>query len=235
MRFSFLKKLLGPSLTVKARCIARGLPIPFWGNLKRTRPFSSYFGFERGTPVDREYLWRFLAANSEFITGKVLEVQLSTTSWQFGKKIERVDTVDILPDCKPTFLCDLAEADIIPSDTYDCFLLPSVLPSIERIEPAMKHILRVVKPGGHVLASMVGLVPSSESDHEYWRLTPKGWKALAERNWPNVVVEIESFGNCLTAAAAMYGLTKEEVGSRAYTVNDDRFAVVITLKARKPF
>jgi hypothetical protein len=47
------KQLGGPAMTVKARCLMRGYGLPRWGNLRRTTPFSSTYGFERGQPIDR--------------------------------------------------------------------------------------------------------------------------------------------------------------------------------------
>ena len=47
------KRLGGPAMTVKARCLIRGYEVPRWGNLRRTIPFSASYGFERGQPVDR--------------------------------------------------------------------------------------------------------------------------------------------------------------------------------------
>src|SRR5258706_4284896 len=70
-----VKALLGPACTTRLRCLAGGYPLPRWGNLRRTRRFSSQFGFERGTPVDRWYLRRFLERHRADITGDVLEIQ----------------------------------------------------------------------------------------------------------------------------------------------------------------
>src|SRR5262245_50153649 len=58
-----LKAIAGPRLTVVGRCLLRGLPVPRWGNLRRVRPFSASYGFDRGTPIDRYYLDTFLRAN----------------------------------------------------------------------------------------------------------------------------------------------------------------------------
>ena len=69
------KRLVGPRATVQLRCRLRGYGRPRWGNLRRTTPFSSTFGFDRGTPIDRHYLHRFLDAHRHAITGRVLEVQ----------------------------------------------------------------------------------------------------------------------------------------------------------------
>ena len=65
-----LKAFIGPRLTVLARCVLRGQPLPRWGNLRRVQPFSKAYGSDRGTPVDRYYLDRFLDANRSAITGR---------------------------------------------------------------------------------------------------------------------------------------------------------------------
>ena len=52
------KRLAGPAIATKVRCLMRGHGLPRWGNLRRTVPFSSTYGFERGTPIDRHYLHR---------------------------------------------------------------------------------------------------------------------------------------------------------------------------------
>ena len=70
-----LKSIFGPRLTVLARCVLRDLPLPRWGNMRRTAPFSTAFGSDRGTPIDRYYLERFLDSHRALITGRVLEVQ----------------------------------------------------------------------------------------------------------------------------------------------------------------
>src|ERR1044071_5992531 len=78
------KRIAGPRTTVRMRCLLHGYGLPRWGNLRRTAPFSSTFGVERGTPVDRHYLHRFLDAHRELITGSVLEVQVSSYTTRFG-------------------------------------------------------------------------------------------------------------------------------------------------------
>src|SRR5262249_39627422 len=52
-------------------------PPPGWvrfGSLRRAAPISRSFGNDRGLPVDRFYIERFLATHAECIRGRVLEV-----------------------------------------------------------------------------------------------------------------------------------------------------------------
>ena len=45
-----------------------------FGDLARTAPIDGYFGFGRGTPIDRFYIESFLRRNRNDIAGRVLEM-----------------------------------------------------------------------------------------------------------------------------------------------------------------
>ena len=203
-----LKAIAGPLLTVVGRCLLRGLPVPRWGNLRRVRPFSERYGFDRGTPIDRYYLDAFLRANQASITGRVLEAQLPSYTKRFGLGVEESHSVDINPQFGATYTCDLADAPEIPSDYYDCFLLPNTLQHIEALRPALQTILRVTKRGGTILASAGGFLPLIPDGGDFWRLSAQGWRRLLGDEWPGCEIAVESHGNCLAAIAAMHGLAK---------------------------
>ncbi len=230
-----LKTVLGPRLTTTARCLARGLPLPRWGNLRRTEPFSRQFGFERGTPIDRYYLDRFLDANRSLIRGDVLEIQYASYAKRFGTDLKRVDTLDIEALHKPTFLCDLADAGaVVPDASYDCFLLPNTLNHLSALDACLRQALRIVRPGGVILASTVGLVPLVSDVPDYWRASAQGWREIAARAWPGCAVEVESHGNCLAATAAMMGLAHEELTQQELDAHDGRYPVLITIRCTRP-
>lgn len=235
-RFTTLAKhLLGPRLTTAARVVRRGGDLPEWGNLRRTTPFSTQYGFERGVPIDRFYLHRFLETERACITGDVLEIQVSSYTRRYGHSLNRVHTLDIVPEFSPTYQCDLAEADrLVPANSYDCFLLPNVLAAVERLEPAMEQALRIVKPGGVILASVACLLPLTTADDDFWRLSPAGWRRLAARLWKGCDIDIQSHGNCLAVAAAAYGLAVEELTERELEIADERYPMLTTIKCVKP-
>jgi SAM-dependent methyltransferase len=202
--------------------------------MRRIVPFSTAFGSDRGTPVDRYYLHRFLDGNRTFITGRVLEIQVPSYTQRFGADVRESHTVDINPGFGATFTCDLADAAQIPSDHYDCFLVPNTLQHITDLEPALRTMLRVVKPGGTLLASAAALVPLIPDGGDYWRLSAEGWRRVLEVEWRGCDITIEAHGNCLVAAAAMYGLAQEELNQHELDAHDPRFPVLITIRCRKP-
>jgi len=61
-------------------------PVAF-DNALRTKPISAKFGFDRGTPIDRFYIEKFLQNNAGHIRGKVLEISENTYSGKYGKEI----------------------------------------------------------------------------------------------------------------------------------------------------
>jgi len=230
-----LKSLLGPRRTVRLRCLVRGKPLPRWGNLRRTQPFSTSFGFDRGTPVDRYYVERFFRENQQYIRGDVLEIQMSGYTQRFGTGVHLAHSVDINPSVEPTFVCDLADSDgVLPSARYDCFLLPSTPQHLQRLEPSLRHALRVLKPGGVALATSAALVPLIPDGPDYWHCSPAGWRQIVERVWAGCEVRVQSYGNCLAAVAAMLGLAFEELTPAELDVEDPRYPVVVTLWCRKP-
>jgi SAM-dependent methyltransferase len=227
------KQVLGPRLVTRLRCVARGYPLPRWGNLRRTAPFSSTFGFERGTPVDRYYLHRFLEANAALITGDVLEVQTSSYTSRFGRGVRRSATVDIVPLFNPTYLCDLAHADhVLPPAAFDCVLLPNTLQHLRELDACLAQLMRVLRPGGAILASAAGLLPLTGDVPDLWRFSPDGWREKLALAWPGADVEVSGHGNCLASLAAQLGLALEELTDAELEVHDPRFPVLTTILCR---
>ena len=65
-----------------------------FGNLRRLRPISTDWGSERGRPIDRYYIERFLANHSTDIRGHVLEI--GTNKYTRALGAERVTKSDVL-------------------------------------------------------------------------------------------------------------------------------------------
>jgi len=229
-----LKRIIGPRWASRARCLMRGKGLPRWGNLRRTAPFSTSFGFDRGTPVDRYYLHRFLEAHRGSITGDVLEIQSPGYTERYGRDVRRAHTVDIDPRFGPTYRVDLARSrGVIPDAAYDCVLLPNTLSLLRDVEPCLAQVLRIVRPGGSILASTSVFVPLVSDAPDYWRMSLAGWTEVLGRIWGDAEVDLEAHGNCLAAVAAMLGLAAEELSEEELDVEDPRYPVLITVRARR--
>ena len=229
------KAVLGPRATARLRVLFRGYDRPLWGNLRRTTPFSSSYGFERGTPIDRHYLQNFLQSECASITGDVLEVQTSSYTRRFGHDLCRADTFDVLPQFSPTYLCDLAHSgEVLPTGAYDCILLPNTLQHLRELERCLAHLLRIVRPGGVILASAAGMIPLTGDVSDYWRLSPDGWREVLRREWTDGELVVTGHGNCLAAVAAQLGIAVEELSDQELDLVDPRYPVLTTIRYRKP-
>ena len=225
----------GAGLTVKVRCLLRGYGLPRWGNLRRTTPFSATYGFERGLPIDRYYLAKFMAAHRQLITGDVLEIQNSSYTERYGHDLTRADSFDMEPRFTPTYLCDFAHCErVIPSDSYDCLLLQNTLTHFRELDLCLAQALRVVRPGGTILASAAGLLPLTGDVPDYWRMSPHGWRERLGAAWPGSTIEVAGHGNCLAAVAAQLGLAVGELTDAELDVNDPRYPVLTTVCCRIP-
>ena len=208
---------------------------PIWGNLRRTRPFSEHYGFDRGAPIDRYYVNRFFELNRQFISGDVLEIQGTAYTQMFGHGVRRSDSVDVEAEHGTTFVCDLARSEgVLASNSYDCFLLPNTFNHLQDLEGCLRQAVRVIKPGGTILGTVATFVPLTPDLKEYWRLTPPGWREVTQCAWPDCEVTIESYGNALSAVAAMMGLAHEELTPAELDVHDPRYPVLIAIRCRKP-
>jgi SAM-dependent methyltransferase len=225
-----IKALLGPKWTTWARTVTRGLERPAWGNLRRVTPLSQMYGFDRGTPIDRYYVDKFLSARTALICGRILEIQTTDHARRYGSGATVMHALDI--NAAFTYLCDLATADMVPSGSYDCFLLPNTLCFLRDLEPALRQARRIVRTGGVILATVPGFVPLTSDAADYWHASAEGWREITARVWPDCETRVESHANCLAAAAAMYGVAVEELTAAELDAIHPRYPVLVTIECR---
>src|SRR5580765_368544 len=96
-----------------------------FGSLRELRPVSPNWGHDRGQPIGRYYLEKFLTKHMQDICGRVLEFGDATYTKRFGgHRVTQGDVMNIDPSFpSSTFVGDLAEADnILPSAAFDCVI-----------------------------------------------------------------------------------------------------------------
>ena len=214
---------------------ARRLRRPAWlGVMRRTTPLSEAWGADRGTPVDRYYIERFLDRHRADIRGRVLEVRGSAYTSRFGTGVTNADVLDVDPGNKSaTIVADLSAADAIAAGTFDCFVLTQTLQYIPDPGAALRHARRILRPGGVLLATVPGIsrIDTRHADRDLWRFTPRACSILLADSWPEDEVEIASAGNVLAAAAFLYGVAAEELSEGDLAVEDPNYPVVVCVRA----
>jgi SAM-dependent methyltransferase len=236
--------LLPPGIRRRLREARRsrrsGVRTPDMGELRRTEPFSRQWGFDRGRPVDRYYVERFLAAHAGDIRGRTLEVANRRYTDQFGTAVETADVLHV-EEGNPiaTIVGDLADGSTLPADAFDCFILTQTLQSIYDVRSAVRTVHRILAPGGVLLATVPGisqiLHPDFEMWGDFWRFTTRAVERLCtEAGFDAEDIEVRAHGNVLVAAAFLYGLAARELTPDEMETDDgDNYQVVITVRARK--
>lgn len=210
------------------------------GSLRRVTPISREFGYDRGLPIDRYYIERFLSANALDIRGHVLEIADNTYTRRFGgDRVIKSDVLHVMEgDPTATIVGDLTCADHIPSDTFDCVILTQTLQFIYDVPAALHTVRRVLKPGGVVLATVPGITPISRYDLErwgcYWAFTSLSAGRLFEAVFPARRISIDAHGNVLAASAFLYGMAAEELQQSELDARDPDYQVVITVRTVRP-
>ncbi|MFL5982683.1 MAG: methyltransferase domain-containing protein [Gaiellaceae bacterium] len=211
-----------------------------FGSLRRVTPISDTFGYDRGLPIDRYYIERFLAEHSAAIRGRVLEVGDSTYTTRFGRAgaVEHVDILDVRADNpRATVVGDLTKPEQFPADAFDCIICTQTLPYIYDVHAAVRTLHRILRPGGTVLATVSSVsrvwTKGDRLYGDYWRFTSRSSRLLFEELFAEEVA-VASYGNVLAAASFLYGLATSELRRDELDHNDPDFPLLIGIKARKP-
>lgn len=211
--------------------------VVFFNDLHRTRPISSVFGLDRGTPIDRYYIERFLSQQRNIIRGRVTEVGDSSYTLQYGTGVTRSDVLQTTIGTGVTLVADLTDSATLPSGGADCFICTQTLNFIYDLPAALRGIHHLLAPSGTLLATVAGISQVSRYDMDrwgdYWRFTTASLEKLfAVFPWDDL--KIESYGNVLAATAFLQGVAVEDLPDPALLDEQDPdYQVVLTVVARK--
>lgn len=208
------------------------------GDLNRTTPFSTQFGYDRGGPVDRYYIENFLAENASLIKGRILEIGDNEYTLKFGgDKIEKSDILHIDDsNKKATFIGDLSDAPHLPSDSFDCIVLTQTLHLIYDYKAAIETCYRVLKPNGTLLLTVPGISHIAQDEwrkYWLWAFTNASMERIMQDHFPGNNVSINTYGNVLVASAFLYGMGLPEMKKEQMDYHDPHYQVIITVRATK--
>lgn len=239
-------RLRGPARRLLPRAVLRrrnplSTPTPgrvAFGDLRRTRPIDAHFGWDRGQPVDRYYIERYLGAHRGDVRGRVLEVGDATYTRRFGaERVTRSDVLHVDPDAPgATVVADLADAAHVPASSFDCIILTQTLHLIFDVPAAIATLHRILAPGGVVLATVPGIsqVHRGEwSDTWYWSFTAPAARRTFETRFAPEDVVVEQHGSVLSAVALLEGLASHELTADELAADDEAYPVFVGVRAVK--
>jgi SAM-dependent methyltransferase len=168
----------------------------------------------------------------------VLEIGAPDYTRKLGTGVERSDVLHAQPgNPEATIVGDLTDAPQIPSDSFDCAILTQVLQYVYDVRAALATLHRILAPGGVLLATVPGITKISAVDDElwgeWWHYTARSLRRLAGEAFGDENVEVEPFGNVLTAAGFLYGLVPGDLRDEELAVDDPLYEVILGLRAVK--
>src|SRR5688572_30380833 len=118
-------------------------------------PVSRQFGLDRGTPIDRFYIERFLGRHRGSIRGRVLEIADNTYSKRFGgKDVTAFEILHVSANPAATIVGDLCDPATLPAGRVDCFICTQTFNFIYDVHAAIRGAHHLLAPGGVVLATL---------------------------------------------------------------------------------
>lgn len=212
-----------------------------FGSLRRMTPISRDWGFDRGIPVDRYFIERFLAEHALDIRGHVLEVGQNTYTRRFGgDNVTKSDVLHAIEgNPQATIVGDITCAEHIPSETFDCVIFTQTLLVIYEVRAAIQTLFRILKPDGVLLVTVPGVahhITRYDMDRwgDYWRFTSLSARRLFEEVFPAANVQVKAYGNVLAAIAFLHGLAAQELRPEELDYRDPDYEVSIMVRAWKP-
>lgn len=210
-----------------------------FGGLRRLIPISRQFGLDRGTPVDRYYIERFLSVHASEIRGHVLEIGDDTYTRRFGgERVTHGDVLHVEPtSSNATVVGDLTDGKNISSDEFDCVILTQTLQFIYDVRAAIHTTYRILKPGGVALITIAGISQISRYDMDryghFWNFTSLSARRLLEEVFSAGHVQVTAHGNVLAAIAFLHGLAAQDLRQSELDYSDADYELVLTIRAVK--
>jgi hypothetical protein len=201
-------------------------------------PVSNWLGEDRGTPIDRYYIEKFLNNNRQYIQGNALEVANDKYIRKFGLGTTSLDVLHpIVGTHGATVIGDLTNSSSLPEGKFDCFVCTQTIHVIYKYMDAIRGAYKILKPGGVMLATLGAIAQISEFDMDrwgdYWRFTTRSAMLSFGEVFGNDNIDVSYYGNCLAAVSLLRGIAVEEISSQKLDVQDRNYPVIITIVARK--
>lgn len=207
-----------------------------FGSLRSLSPIDRDFGFNLGTPIDRYYIDSFIKNNRHLIKGEVLEIGEDSYSSKYGNQGINLTILNV-EEKEGCIQGNLESGMGIPENSFDCIIMTQTLPFIFDLSSAISNIYKMLKPKGCVLSTNPCISQISRFDMDrwgdYWRFTHLSLARLFKEAFQENQLEIESFGNCLSATCFIQGIPAEKLTTEEINFRDKDYPVTLTVVAKK--
>jgi SAM-dependent methyltransferase len=209
-----------------------------FGDFRRLTPISPIFGMDRGLPIDRYYIEKFLDRHRLDIQGRAMEFGDTFYLDKFGgDRVRQKDVFSYVPSAGATIVGDLTGPTVLAPNSFDCIVCTQTVQMIYDIRLAIARLSAMLKPGGVLLLASNGLNKTGrhldrDGWGEYWHITQQAARSLFTEQFDGQYV-VGAYGNVLSAMAALHGLAASELSPEELEHLDRDYDVVVTVRAIK--
>lgn len=202
-------------------------------------PVSEVFGIDRGTPLDRVFINRFIEANRHLINGDCLEVEDTVYTKKFGRRGHVAHALKFSGGSDiNTVVADLSKPDTVPQARFDTFICTQTLNFIFDLDAVAESIHRLLKPGGHALISVAGISQISRYDYDrwgdYWRFTDQSLRKLLSKYFGENECKVVAYGNVATSCLFLQGVALEDIADpKLLDTSDPNYQMIVCAVAAK--
>ncbi len=202
-------------------------------------PVSEQFATERGTPVDRYYIDKFLNEYSHYICGDVLEIEDNTYTKKYGgEKVGTSIVMDVSSKASNIdFNANIETGEGIKASIADCFICTQTLMYIYDLKSAARNICKLLKPGGAALITCSGLSQNSrrcmESYGAYWGFNEAVFQKMFSDESEMELVITGAYGNVKTVTAHISGLCVEDLQEADFEKTDVCYPLIVYAVVKK--
>lgn len=195
-------------------------------------PISEQFATERGTPVDRIYIEKFLSKCKEYIQGDVLEIEDAFYTKKYGQnQVKKSIVMDVSKkESQIDFNANIETGEGIRDQVADCFILTQTLMYIFDLKAAAHNIIRLLKPGGIVLITCSCLSQNSKRCMDNYGSYFNFNAAVFEKMFIGeaaTVIKSGSYGNVKTVTAHLVGMCAEDLRKEDFEMDDKYYPLIV--------
>lgn len=204
-----------------------------------TKPISRQFGTERGTPIDRYYIEKFLEEYKHLVKGDVLEIEDNTYSLRYGEeRLTRSIVMDVGNRGEGiSFNGNLETGEGIQDELADCFILTQTLMYLFDLKSTAHNISRLLKRGGTALVTCSGISQNSRRCMDAYgccfNFNVDALRKMFSSEPDLEVTECGSYGNVKTVMAHISGLCREDLDIRDFQENDKYYPLIVYAVVKK--
>jgi SAM-dependent methyltransferase len=136
-----------------------------------------------------------------------------------------------------TFVGNLETGEGIPDGRFDCAIVTQVLECVFDVGAAVRHLHRLLAPGGAALVTVPAIAPVSRYDAErwgeYWHFSDQSVSRLFAPVFGAANVRVETHGNHAAAHACLAGMAATELRDDQLSAHDADYPVVVTVVATR--